>query len=69
MAVLISKVYLMQLIFTEPSKYYSILKYPRLQELILKYGRPIEFIVIATALLLNSQSNEYFLLKFAFKML
>ena len=54
MAVLIAKVYILQLIYpSSKTKYYSLLTYNRLEALLLKYGRPIEFIVIATALHLS----------------
>lgn len=52
---LIAKLYILQLIYPcEKHKYYSVLAHTKLELLMLKYGKPIEFIVIATALHLNS---------------
>mgnify|MGYP006897342495 CR=1 FL=1 len=70
MAVLMAKIYILQLIFPiDRKKYYSVMSYPQLDLLLLRYGRPIEFIIIATALHLNPLANDYFLLKFTFKLL
>lgn len=70
LACLIGKMYILQLIYpVEKNKIYSILAHQKLELLLLKYGKPIEFIVVATALHLNSESNQHFLPKFTFKLL
>jgi hypothetical protein len=72
MAVLIAKIYILQLIYpSDKKKCYSLLSSPsaHLQELLLKYGRPVEFMVIATAFHLNTYSNRYFLSKFTLRLL
>jgi hypothetical protein len=67
---LIAKLYILQLIYpSDKNKYYSVLAHSKLELLMLKYGKPIEFIVIATALHLNSENNQFFLSKFTFKLL
>lgn len=66
---LIAKLYILQLIYpSDKDKYYSVLAHSKLELLMLKYGKPIEFIVIATALHLNSENNQNFLPKFTFKL-
>jgi len=54
-----AKIYILQLIYPiEADKCYSLLQHKDLPQLLLKYGKPIEFICIATALQLKYTSSR-----------
>ena len=67
MAALIAKLYLLQMIYTPSKNYYSVLSLNKLEQLLLRYGKPVEFIVIVTAMLC-SEEEENNLVSFVFEL-